>query len=230
MRGRLAIVGLALASAAGCAATPRVAESPRLPVPGAAPMYGIVQDRDGRYVLCVRCPGPTPKTPVVALAEAPRTAPARARAHSRARKEETRPGPARLAAARRDRTDSRKARAVKQTDAELPTPFHTVHFAFGKHEVAPRERRELVRLAPEIAGRVLVVGYTDDIGPKAYNDWLARERAVAVARVLAEAGIDPSRIEVRGVGKCCYVAGNETREGRARNRRAELRLIRDVRA
>lgn len=226
MRARVAVVGLALASAAGCAATPRVAESPRLPVPGAAPMYGIVQDRDGRYVVCVRCPGPTPKTAVVALAEAPRTRPAPARAH----RKEARPAPARRAAASRDRTDSRKARAVKQTDAELPTPFHTVHFAFGKHEVAPRERRELVRLAPEIEGRVVVTGYTDDIGPKPYNDWLARERAVAVARVLAEAGIDPGRIEVRGVGKCCYVATNETREGRARNRRAELRLIRDVRA
>ena len=216
MRRAVAIATVA-ALAAGCAAAPRTARSPAPPVAGAAPLYGIVQDRAGRFVACAPCPGPTPKTPAAA---APRRPLAAGRPSLPARREPRR-------AQARPEQNRKKAVVVtaKRTDASFgPQPFHVVQFAFGKHEVPARERRRLVELAAQIEGRVLVTGYTDDIGPKAYNDWLARERAVAVARVLAEAGIDPGRIEVRGEGKCCYVATNETREGRARNRRAELRL------
>jgi len=169
MRRAVAIATVA-ALAAGCAAAPRTARSPAPPVAGAAPLYGIVQDRAGRFVACAPCPGPTPKTPAAA---APRRPLAAGRPSLPARREPRR-------AQARPEQNRKKAVVVtaKRTDASFgPQPFHVVQFAFGKHEVPARERRRLVELAAQIEGRVLVTGYTDDIGPKAYNDWLARSRA-----------------------------------------------------
>lgn len=71
-----------------------------------------------------------------------------------------------------------------------------------------------------VAKSLLIVGYTDDIGPKHYNDKLARKRAESVAAVLYELGISDIRIEAEG--KCCYIADNATATGRAQNRRVDL--------
>lgn len=68
---------------------------------------------------------------------------------------------------------------------------------------------------------IVVTGYTDDIGPQGYNDSLAMARAEAVATALRDMGV-PARVEARG--KCDYIDTNETPQGRAANRRAEITL------
>lgn len=107
-------------------------------------------------------------------------------------------------------------------------PFHVVHFQFGSADMGREEEEELKRAAEEIpkGSRIVVKGYTCRIGPKPYNDILARERASAVAQALERLGVaPPDSIEIEGHGKCCYVDDNATPEGRARNRRAEVHLI-----
>ncbi len=109
-------------------------------------------------------------------------------------------------------------------------PLYTVHFGFAEDTVRGEDQRGLSRLADRIADSsgtdtpLLVTGHTDDIGPQAYNDALALRRAEAVRQVLASAGLSASAIEVAGKGKSDYVASNETPQGRALNRRAEVRL------
>jgi len=116
------------------------------------------------------------------------------------------------------------------------TPLYTVHFGFAEDAVRDEDRRGLRRLADRIATEagadtpLVVTGYTDDIGPQAYNDALALRRAEAVRAVLSEAGLSADAIETVGRGKKDYVASNETAEGRAMNRRAEVRLRRQDRA
>ena len=73
--------------------------------------------------------------------------------------------------------------------------------------------------------RVEVAGHTDNTGPRALNERLSRQRAEAVVTYLADKGVDRSRMESKGYAWDEPVAPNTTREGRALNRRTELRRI-----
>jgi chemotaxis protein MotB len=72
-----------------------------------------------------------------------------------------------------------------------------------------------------------VLGYTDDvpIGRRYPSNWeLAAARASSVVRLLAEVGVDPTKLRVVSRGEFAPVAPNDTAEGRALNRRIEIRL------
>lgn len=71
-----------------------------------------------------------------------------------------------------------------------------------------------------------VVGHTDSMGNDANNQRLSDARADKVAKFLSEVGaINSSRITSKGYGETRPVASNETREGRAQNRRVEINII-----
>jgi outer membrane protein OmpA-like peptidoglycan-associated protein len=70
-----------------------------------------------------------------------------------------------------------------------------------------------------------VEGHTDSIGTEAYNQKLSMRRAKAVADYLAKGGIDPQRMTEKGLGESQPVASNDTAEGRAQNRRVELKIL-----
>lgn len=74
-------------------------------------------------------------------------------------------------------------------------------------------------------GELVVVGHTDDVGTPETNDQLAAARAQAVAAVIsARLGPGPVSIVTSARGAREPVASNETAEGRAANRRVELRF------
>ncbi|MBN8482304.1 MAG: OmpA family protein [Xanthomonadales bacterium] len=83
---------------------------------------------------------------------------------------------------------------------------------------------EIARLLRNDAGlRLGVVGHTDAKGSADHNRDLSRRRAANVVRALvADYGIDASRLAPRGAGADEPVAPNDSEEGRARNRRVEL--------
>lgn len=70
--------------------------------------------------------------------------------------------------------------------------------------------------------KVKIVGYTDNIGTKSYNDKLALKRAKAVKEYLIKMGVKPDRIEIIGKGKENYLFDNKTKLNRFTNRRAEF--------
>lgn len=70
--------------------------------------------------------------------------------------------------------------------------------------------------------RVEIQGYTDSIGSESANIELSRRRADAVRDYLIHSGIDASRIVARGFGETDPVASNQTKAGRAMNRRIEI--------
>lgn len=72
------------------------------------------------------------------------------------------------------------------------------------------------------ASSVEVVGHTDNTGSAAYNQDLSARRASAVAGILLEQGVAPSRVRSIGRGEDQPVATNLTPEGRAQNRRVEI--------
>ena len=75
---------------------------------------------------------------------------------------------------------------------------------------------------------VRVEGHTDSTGNAEMNMNLSKERARKVAAFLVDVGeIDASRVSSQGYGKERPVASNETKDGRAANRRVEIQIIND---
>ncbi len=103
-------------------------------------------------------------------------------------------------------------------------------FDFDKSVVKPEGKaaidRELKRTRFEggavgIAS-IKVVGNTDSIGTKAYNQKLSERRANAVKDYLVSKGVPAAKIHTEGHGELDPVASNKTKEGRAKNRRADI--------
>jgi outer membrane protein OmpA-like peptidoglycan-associated protein len=69
-----------------------------------------------------------------------------------------------------------------------------------------------------------VYGHTDSSGSDSYNQDLSQRRAVAVATVLANQGVDQRRFFIEGRGESDPIASNATESGRAQNRRVEIQL------
>ncbi len=72
---------------------------------------------------------------------------------------------------------------------------------------------------------VEVAGHTDSIGSYSYNMELSKNRAKAVADYLINGGISPDRIKYKGYGYTEPVAENTTAEGRQKNRRTEIVVL-----
>lgn len=78
--------------------------------------------------------------------------------------------------------------------------------------------------------RITVIGHTDAIGSDKYNALLSLRRANAVKSWLVGKGVTSGKISVEGRGKSLPVATNATAEGRAKNRRAEYKVLIKVEA
>ena len=70
-----------------------------------------------------------------------------------------------------------------------------------------------------------VYGHTDSTGTDPYNQTLSENRARVVADYLTGRGVNPARIRSTGFGKTQPVASNDTPEGRAANRRVEIKIV-----
>ncbi len=69
-----------------------------------------------------------------------------------------------------------------------------------------------------------VYGHTDNTGSDAHNQDLSQRRAVAVATILANQGIDQRRFYIEGRGETDPIASNNNEAGRAQNRRVEIQI------
>jgi len=70
---------------------------------------------------------------------------------------------------------------------------------------------------------VEIAGHTDSLGSDEYNQGLSERRAAAVLDYLVAHGVNPGNLTARGYGESEPIADNGTQEGRAANRRVELR-------
>ena len=104
-----------------------------------------------------------------------------------------------------------------------------VHFDFNKSNIRPGDAAILDEAAETLQSNssvdIYVDGYCDAIGGEAYNLKLSQRRANSVARYLEGRGVSQSRLTPRGFGKTDFVAPNDTDEGRAQNRRVELKPV-----
>lgn len=106
----------------------------------------------------------------------------------------------------------------------------SVQFGFDKDELTKDAKGALDQLAtnvPNTKGYIITVeGATDSTGDAEYNYALSQRRADAVIQYLASQHSVPAyKIYLIGLGKDKPVESNQTREGRAKNRRVEVRLM-----
>lgn len=85
---------------------------------------------------------------------------------------------------------------------------------------------DVAEAATRCPGTLLIEGHTDSSGLQETNDTLSVERAYAVRAALIERGIEASRLKATGFGARQPVADNDTPNGRARNRRIEIKVDR----
>jgi flagellar motor protein MotB len=110
--------------------------------------------------------------------------------------------------------------------------------AFPSGQETPSEDllQAIRNLLPEIVinadSMIIVEGHADSMptrsgqeGSLADNKTLSLQRAESVALLLEVEGVDPSRISIAGLGATRPLAPNTTADGRAENRRVEIRLI-----
>jgi outer membrane protein OmpA-like peptidoglycan-associated protein len=82
---------------------------------------------------------------------------------------------------------------------------------------------EVLQKYPQV--RIEISGHTDSAGAYEHNVDLSQRRAESVKVYLTEAGVDGSRIETRGAGPNEPISTNDTKEGRAQNRRIEVKIL-----
>jgi len=119
---------------------------------------------------------------------------------------------------------------VVNLDNYRPVVETAVHFGFNKDNLTKQAREAIDQLAASVAttkGYIITVeGATDSVGSSEYNYDLSQRRADAVIQYLAaEKGIPAYKIYQIGVGKEKPVDSNKTADGRAKNRRVDIRLM-----
>ena len=118
---------------------------------------------------------------------------------------------------------------VVSTPNELAVRMFGLTFPVGSAEIEPDNFALLNTLQRAIAefpsGAITIEGHTDAQGNAASNQALSQRRADAVRDyLLSNMDVDPSRLTAIGFGEARPIASNETREGRALNRRIDVRI------
>ena len=106
----------------------------------------------------------------------------------------------------------------------------SVTFAFDKSVLTKDDKDQLDQIAtnlPNTRGYLIALtGGTDSVGDAQYNYQLSNRRADAVVTYLStKYNIPPHKFYLIGIGKDNPVADNHTRDGRAQNRRVEIKLL-----
>ncbi|MGE8410120.1 MAG: OmpA family protein [Pseudomonas sp.] len=107
-----------------------------------------------------------------------------------------------------------------------------IHFQFDSAKLTPTDKSRLNTIATRLkqeapSARLSVTGHTDSVGSDTYNQKLSERRAHSVTDYLVESGVPRSSfVSVRGAGESQPEADNRTAEGRAQNRRTEIKIER----
>jgi outer membrane protein OmpA-like peptidoglycan-associated protein len=109
------------------------------------------------------------------------------------------------------------------------TVLRNIFFDTDKYDLKPESLSELNKLVEFMNKnsriKVEIGGHTDNVGSDEYNQILSENRAKAVYDYLIEHNINSSRLSYKGYGKSMPVSTNDTDDGRAMNRRTEMKII-----
>jgi outer membrane protein OmpA-like peptidoglycan-associated protein len=123
------------------------------------------------------------------------------------------------------------ANVKEEANETVITLSGSVLFKTGKAELLPLAENKLAKVADALKQlddeqQIVVEGHTDSRGSSEMNQELSQKRAESVQKYLASQGVNSSRLKAVGKGEQDPIADNNSPEGRANNRRVELRITR----
>ena len=107
--------------------------------------------------------------------------------------------------------------------------LNNIFFDINKYDIKSESQIELDKIVqlmndnPTV--KIQISGHTDNVGKPAENLTLSNNRAKTVVSYLINKRISPQRLSFKGFGETQPVADNKTEEGRARNRRTEMKVV-----
>ncbi len=116
----------------------------------------------------------------------------------------------------------------KPVDKTTWFSFDRLDFETGSATLKPASAEQLKNIAeimkayPKVT--LKIGGYTDNVGNADANLKLSQKRAENTMQEIVKLGVDAKRLEAEGYGEKYPVADNSTEEGRAKNRRIDLRV------
>jgi len=118
--------------------------------------------------------------------------------------------------------------ANKPVDKTTWFSFDRLYFETGKSTLKPESQEQLKNIAAILKAypklNLKLGGYTDNTGSEATNRKISTDRANAAKDALVKLGVDAKRLEAEGYGPQHPIADNSTAEGRAQNRRIDVRV------
>jgi len=118
---------------------------------------------------------------------------------------------------------------LQPIEANAAIVLKNIFFDLNKYELKPESQVELDKLVQLLKDnptlKIQINGHTDNSGKTSENILLSENRAKAVTTYLTSKGINASRLSFKGWGETQPVANNATPEGRAQNRRTEMKVI-----
>lgn len=121
-----------------------------------------------------------------------------------------------------------KGYVVDEKGCPVEVTLH-INFATSSHKIPPSATKEIEKLKnfmKEYSGySIEIAGHTDSIGEADKNLILSDNRAKALATTLIKGGIAAERIEAKGFGESQPIASNMEAQGRAQNRRVEVKMF-----
>ena len=129
----------------------------------------------------------------------------------------------------RARTAGTDVQVVRQGDDLILNIPSGINFAYNSATVEPQFQRTLDQVS-QVLGQydrtyIDIYGHTDSTGSDSYNQGLSERRADSVAAYLESRGVRGARIGTRGFGETQPIASNDTEQGRAANRRVEIKIV-----
>ena len=129
----------------------------------------------------------------------------------------------------REKTAGTGIEVVRQGDEIILNMPSAITFAFDRYDIQPQFQTTLNEVAQTLSAYpstyIDIYGHTDSVGTEAYNMTLSQNRAQSVASYLSTRGVASARIATQGFGETQPIASNETEQGRAANRRVEIRVV-----
>lgn len=125
-----------------------------------------------------------------------------------------------------DQENSGNSSDIKQ---QIRIAATKIFFETGRYILLPQSYAPLNELAQILINnphiQLLIEGHTDNSGTPASNQLLSQNRARTVFTYLTTAGINANRLQYRGFGQDRPIADNLTEDGKAKNRRVELKVF-----
>lgn len=128
-----------------------------------------------------------------------------------------------------NRVKKKKNVLLKKVEANVVLNLENIYFEYNKATLLPESFPKLDGLyeflieKPKI--KVEIAAHTDWVGNDKYNQELSQKRASSVVNYLTQKGIKAENLVPKGYGESNPIADNKTPEGRAKNRRVEMKIL-----